>query len=106
MNTIWVITVFTDISADRLGQLNSGSRRTWGFYTKYADALAALESNMTDLFETCYDWAVLEEYEPGIAGFIPGSTQWFKYDEERDGYFFDKTKTTQLRNCGAIAMEW
>ena len=43
---------------------------------------------MTDLWETCYDYAILEPYYEGICEIGNKSDrQFFKYDREKDGYF-------------------
>lgn len=67
-----------------------GSTRCWGFYTNKQSALDALHNNVTDMWETIYDYAVLEEYYEGICGYGE-YRQYFEYDRERNGYFEIKT---------------
>lgn len=84
----WFITVFEKCEDDGRGWPHIGDSRCWGFYTNREDALNTLHENRTDLFETCYHWAVLEPYYEGISGIgYKEDRQFFKYDKERDGYF-------------------
>ena len=83
---MWFITVLEKREINPLGWPEYGSRRTWGYYSDYDTALQALHENWTDMWEYVYDYAVLEETGEGICP-IPKSIQWFKYDNERDGYF-------------------
>ena len=75
------------IEISDLGWPQTGATRTWGFYTKKEYALEALHNNVTDMWETIYDYAVLEPYEEGISGYCYDKERtWFKYDKEIDGY--------------------
>lgn len=65
------------------------------------DALDTLHNNITDLWEYCYDYAVLEPYYEGICGY--GSMeerQFFKFDRERDGYFEIEEPDCVKHLCG------
>ena len=87
----WFITVF-QIFQHR--EFKDGSienipkhMRTWGFYSNKEDALFALENNMTDMWETVYDYAILEPYYEGISGYaFEEDRYWFKYNQEKDSY--------------------
>lgn len=57
-----------------------------GFYSNKQDALNTLHENRTDLWETIYNYAVLEEYYEGISNHTM-NRQFFKYDREENGYF-------------------
>jgi len=84
----WFITVFEYAEIDNLGWPKTGTTRCWGFYTNKEDALNTLHNNMTDLWETCYDYAILEPYHEGICGYgFKEDRQFFKYNREKDGYF-------------------
>lgn len=84
----WFITVFEKAEIDKLGWPKTGTTRCWGFYKNKEDALDILHNNITDLWETCYDYAVLEPYYEGISGYnFDEPHQYFKYDKERNGYF-------------------
>ena len=61
--------------------------RCWGFYSNFADAHATIRFNVTDLWETVYDYAVLEPYYEGISGYcFEKSAEWFKYNKDTDCY--------------------
>ena len=79
----WFITVFTRFD-DKYGIKGS---RTWGFYSNKEDAFNVLKYNTTDLWEYCYDYAVIEAYHEGISGYdFEEGRQFFKYDQELDSY--------------------
>ena len=61
------------------------SMRCWGFYTNIKDAIEALDQNVTDLWETVYDYAIIEEYLEGIGGYN-WKRQFFKYDKNLNSY--------------------
>ena len=60
----WFITVFEKFD----NQYGIKNARTWGFYSDKEKALETLKHNYTDLWETVYDYAVLEPYYEGIIG--------------------------------------
>lgn len=83
---MYFITVFTKMEEDKLGWPNLGSQRTWGYYNMHEDAVRALHNNSTDMWEYCYDYALIEKIGPGICAYCE-YRQWFKYDKEKDSYF-------------------
>lgn len=79
----WFITVFRNFDP-KYGTVNS---RTWGFYSDKEDALKVLNENRTDIWETIYDYAVLEAYHEGISGYdFKEGRQFFEYNQELDSY--------------------
>ena len=79
----WFITVFEDFDS-RYGIKGS---RTWGFYSNKEEALKTLKENRTDLWEHCYDYAVLEAYHEGVSGYdFEEGRQFFIYNETMDAY--------------------
>lgn len=86
-NKIYTILVLEKVKKDPRLLINTyGCQRLWGFYFDKNDAIKALHCNNTDMWESCYDYAVLEEYPEGICR-NPKSVQWYKYDQDKDGYF-------------------
>lgn len=83
---MWFITVFEKCEFDDLGWPDYGCKTIWGYYSDYETAIRALHGNWTDMWEFCYDYAVLEKIGEGLAQYAE-CTQWFKYDREREGYF-------------------
>lgn len=97
---IYVITVFSKIESLKLsdgrdsGFPDLGSRCTWGFFYDKDIAIDSLNRNVTDMWETCYDYAVLEKVYPGVPfDAISEPPQFFKYNEEKNGYFMIPTPT-------------
>ena len=84
--TYWFITVMEKIEPDERVYANFGDQRCWGFYSNKQDALNTLHENRTDLWETIYDYAVIEEYYEGISNSTM-QRQFFQYDREKNGYF-------------------
>ena len=82
----YFITVF-----ERLDLKNTwpdyGASRTWGFYRDKEVALRALHENWTDMWERCYDYALIEAYEEGISHLDIEYRQFFKFDQAKNGYF-------------------
>lgn len=83
---MWFITVMEKLEPNEYSFADTGCQRTWGYFNSKAMAVAALHSNCTDMWETIYNYAVLEEIGLGIAN-ICEDRQWFKFDYKRNGYF-------------------
>ena len=85
---MWFITVFEKCEPARSDwEWPFGDTHTWGYYSKRETAVLALHENWTDMWETCYHYAVIEKYDEGINHYVTGSRQFFEYDPERGGYF-------------------
>ena len=83
-NVYWFITVFERFD-NKWGIKNS---RTWGFFSNKEDALNILRNNYTDLWETVYDYAVLEPYYEGINGYsFDDKREFFQYDYKENKYY-------------------
>lgn len=99
---MWFVTVVEKMEYKSPYFANTGDTRTWGFYSEKNDAVQSLHENRTDMREYCYDYAVIEEYEEGISN-DTGERQWFKWDEERQGYFeIDEPEGVKYICCFAI----
>ena len=62
-----------------------GASRCWGFYTNFKTADEMVRNNVTDLYETVYDYMVIEEYSEGISGYE--FERWFyKWDNQTEKY--------------------
>lgn len=99
---MWFITVFEKIEPGDKGWPELGCQRTWGFYFEREVAVKSLYENWTDMHETCYDYAVIEQYSEGISHYEHGSRQWFKFDYERNGYF-EVEEPECVKHCGSFA---
>ena len=84
-NPIYTITVMTKLETDDKGWLNTGSTRIVGFRHELDSAKEVVEKNMCDIWETCYDYAVIEKVDPCL---YPDCMEryFFKYNKEKDGY--------------------
>lgn len=79
-----------------------GETRCWAFYSDKKKATQSLHENWTDMRENFWNYAVIEEYEEGICN-DTGNRQWFKWDEERQGYFeIDESEGVRRIVCFAI----
>ena len=86
---MWFVTVVETIieNSEYLnGMTDTGVFRAWGFYSDKEKAIQSLHENWTNMRDDFYDYAVIEEYEEGIAN-VTGNRQWFKWDEKCLGYF-------------------
>ena len=83
---MYFITVFGKVEPSDVFYAEFGCQRTWGYYPKYEMAATTLYENKTDLYEGCYEYAVIEKIGYGIAA-IAEERQWFKWNKEKCGYF-------------------
>lgn len=83
---MWFITVMVKVEPSEYGFPDFGGSRTWGYYKEKDNAIVALNHNWTDIWEYCYDFAVLEKMDEGVPAYCE-ERYWFKYDKERNGYF-------------------
>lgn len=81
----YFITVFERLEIDDLGYPDTGCSRCWGFYADKDTAFKAVHENWSDMEETCYEFAVIEEYLEGIS-YYTGFRQFFRYNKDTDGY--------------------
>ena len=82
---IYTITVMTKLELDDKGWLDTGSQRIVGFRHEFDDAVEVVKENMCDIYETIYNYAVIEKVEPFL--YPDCLTRWFyKYNREKDSY--------------------
>ena len=56
---MFFITCFEKVDKDKLGWLDMGSSRTFGFKETLEDAEYALNHNSCDMWETVYNYAIV-----------------------------------------------
>lgn len=100
---MWFITVFERVVETDKGWPKFGSQRTWGFYSERETAVQALHENWTDMWEYCYDYAVIEKFDEGISHYVFDNRQWFKFDGEREGYF-EIEEPECVKHLGSFAL--
>lgn len=87
MNNIFVITTFTKLEKKdgSFGCCEYGEPRTVGFRNSLESAKEVVETNMCDIFETCYTYACIEEIPPYI---YPEciSRVLYKWNKEKEHY--------------------
>ncbi len=83
---MYFITGFYKIESKENSWPEFGAQRTFGYYFERVDAIAALHENWSDIYDNTYDYAVIENIEEGVHP-LETYRQWFKWDDERKGYF-------------------
>ena len=82
---MFFITCFSEISLNKLGYPDIGNTRTVGFVETLEEAGQLLMDNVYDLWETIYQYAVIEEIHPGIYP-IPEDRCFFRFDTDTKRY--------------------
>ena len=99
---MFFITCFSKVAKDELGWLDMGASRCFGFKETFEKAEEALNGNYCDMWEYLYDYAVVEEMDPGIHPDV--KNRWFfKYDQEKNG-FFRMDEPEEFAHCCNIAL--
>ena len=79
-DTYYFITVFKEYN-----EYGPRMMRCWGFYKDFSEAMATVRHNVTDLWETIYEYAIIEEYHEGIGGY--NFNRWFfRYNQFTNEY--------------------
>ena len=58
----------------------------WGYFWTKESAVDSVHRNMTDMHETIYPYAIIENLEPGLFP-VPKERVWFCWDEDKDGFY-------------------
>ncbi len=99
---MFFITCFSKLEKDKLGWLDMGSSRTFGFKSDFESAKTALNENICDMHEYLYLYAVVEEINEGIHPYV--ENRWFfKWDKEKDG-FFEISEPEEFKHYCNIAL--
>lgn len=83
---MFFITCFEHVAVDKLGWLDMGDRRVFGYYDSMEEAALALSENRCDMRETVYDFAVVEEIGQGIHPDVK-SRRFFAWFKDKEGFF-------------------
>ena len=84
---MYFITTFTKMEEDRNSFWDFGNQRTPVYYTKLEDARDAVINNACDMYETIYEFALIEEIEPNC--FYPECTLKELYQVTKGGKYID-----------------
>lgn len=91
--TIWTIFLCEKLepkiyeSGKDSGFNDRGCSAAMGFYLDKEDAVEAMHNNVCDIRECVYNYGCIEEVGEGVYGAIPNSVQWFKWNEDKQGYY-------------------
>lgn len=83
--TIFVITVFEKCETDSRGFADTGCTRSPGFRYTFEEAEEAVRLNMCDIWETCYNYAVIHEIGPELYPFRH-MRKFYKYNINSGNY--------------------
>lgn len=84
MNNIFIVTMLTEISYFEFGE--DYDRRVVGWFKTLAEAEGCLKVNCGDVHECRYDYAVIEEVQPGFYSGAKAPQSWYEWDSELEGY--------------------
>ena len=82
--TIFVVTVFEHYK-DPANGVMLGSTRSPCFRPTFELAEEVVKNNMCDIWETCYDYAVISEIGPELYPY-PMMQKYYKYNRDINGY--------------------
>ena len=83
---MYFITGFTKYEIDEKTHVpNIRSSRTFGYYMSASDAKRAVKHNSCDIFESMYDYVVIEHIEEGLYQLASGRL-FFKWNHEKQQY--------------------
>lgn len=93
-NKIYVIMVMHDINVE-IGD------RIPGYYFDKDIAFEAVKNNWCDVWETCYNYALIEEIEEGLyKSAAKGHRWWFKFNLENKQYEEIDEPECMKKHCG------
>ena len=86
MTYIYLITTFEKMNGKcEYGYLDVGDRRSDGWFPTFEGAERRVKNYTGDLWETCYDYAVIENIKEGLYQYDFHPT-WYKYYKPTSGY--------------------
>lgn len=68
------------------GWFYGGTIRCFGYKETLEEAEEALNNNVCDMYEYCYEYAVVEKLGPYIHPYVEDE-YWFKWDDDKGGFF-------------------
>lgn len=78
---MYFITCFSDCESEY--DMDS---RTFGYFAELSECYRALHENQCDMYEFCYEQAVIECIGEGIHAHAE-EIEWFAWDEKRGGFY-------------------
>lgn len=77
--------------------------RCVGYFKNFEKAEKAVLDNACDIWETCYDYAVIENVEEGLYQYDQNSV-WYKWDDLDEEYKRIKGRPEQYKNQVGFAI--
>lgn len=74
-----------------------GDMRCVGYYSTFEAAEEAVLDNACDIWETCYDYAVIENVEEGLYQYDQNPV-WYKWDDLNEEYARMEGRPEQYKN--------
>lgn len=105
-NTIWTIFLCEKLqpliyaTGKDSGFSDRGAEAAMGFYFKKEDAIEAMHKNVCDIRECVYNYGCIEEVAEGVYNAIPNTAIWFKWDEDKQGFYEIDTPQREKKICG------
>lgn len=98
--TIYVIMTMEKLEQGNGGWANFGLTAIPGWYSSKDKAFDAVRNNYCDIWETCFNYALIEKIEEGL--YNPATTDrwWFKYNEADDQYELIDEPNCVRYECG------
>lgn len=93
---MYFITVMEKIEPNIQFYADFGDIRCIGYYKDLSRAYKVLRNNLTNIWEGCYNYAVIEKIEEGISGSVV-YRQFFYYNNLIDGY--EELEEPNCVNC-------
>lgn len=87
INTIYTITTIDGFQEDEFSKskMRPIEPRTVGWFLTLEDAQKIVDSNIGDIRETCYEYAVIQEVPVGLYPFSE-HTWWYQWSTENEKY--------------------
>jgi len=76
-------TIFAICGIENLSR--TGSKATFGWYSRLAQAIDRVINTSDDLYECCYDYVVIEEIKEGAYG-LSVREWWFKWNSQKKAF--------------------
>lgn len=74
-----------------------GDTRCVGYYSTFEKAEEAVLDNACDIWETCYDYAVIENVDEGLYQYDQNPV-WYKWDDLNEEYVKIEGRPDQYKN--------
>lgn len=85
--TIYVIMTMEKLETGKDGWSDFGISAIPGWYSSKSRAFEVVQNNYCDIWETCFDYALIEAIDEGLYNPATNDARWwFKYNKDTDRY--------------------